>query len=154
MPELLLVVGLVTSLAEPVAVVVKLTRATPGWLLSTATYVALGWNVALSSSLSSSPSWSVVDRLTPGPLRANCVKLLHAVMSEMPVDSARRRMEALDVAVNRAVDKGFAKMGPLRTSWGVFAYDAGMPIMTAIEKADRAMYDHKAKRKAVAEGLP
>jgi len=76
------------------------------------------------------------------------------VMSEMPVDSARRRMEALDVAVNRAVDKGFANIGPLRTSWGVFEYDVGMPVVTAIEKADRAMYDHKAKRKAVAEGLP
>lgn len=76
------------------------------------------------------------------------------VMSEMPADSARRRMEALDVAVNRAFDKAWAKAGPLRVSWGVFGYDVDMPVADAIERADRAMYDTKAKRKAVAEGLP
>ena len=32
---------------------------------------ALGWKVALSRSLSSSPSWSVVERLTPGPVSWN-----------------------------------------------------------------------------------
>jgi diguanylate cyclase (GGDEF)-like protein len=76
------------------------------------------------------------------------------VMSEMPVDSARRRMEALDVAVNRGFDKAFAAAGALRVSWGVFAYDVDMPVVDAIERADRAMYDLKAKRKAVEQGLP
>ena len=75
------------------------------------------------------------------------------VMSEMPADSARRRMEALDVAVNRGFDKAYATAGPLRVSWGVFAYDVEMSVVDAIERADRAMYDRKAKRKAVEEGL-
>lgn len=75
------------------------------------------------------------------------------VMSEMPADSARRRMEALDVGVNRGFDKAYAAAGPLRVSWGVFAYDVDMPVVDAIERADRAMYELKAKRKAVEEGL-
>jgi len=60
---------------------------------------------------------------------------------------------ALAFAVNRCFDQGFAKAGPLRTSWGVFAYDVDRPVVDAIEKADRAMYGLKAKRKSVAEGL-
>ena len=73
------------------------------------------------------------------------------VMSEMPADSARRRLEALDVAVNQNLDQAFSKAGPLRVSWGVYAYDVDVPVVAAIERADRAMYDLKAERKAVAE---
>lgn len=76
------------------------------------------------------------------------------VLSEMPPDGARRRMEAVDAAVNRYLDPAYAVVGPLHVSWGVFPYDERTPIVDAIARADRAMYDAKARRKAVAEGLP
>lgn len=76
------------------------------------------------------------------------------VLSEMPLDTARRRMESVDAAVNRSLEPAFANAGPLHVSWGVFPYDATTPIVDAIANADRAMYDVKGRRKAVGGGLP
>ena len=47
-------------------------------------YVEFARNVSLKLSLSSSPSCSVVKRLTPGPVSWNWAKPLQAVKSSMP----------------------------------------------------------------------
>jgi diguanylate cyclase (GGDEF)-like protein len=70
------------------------------------------------------------------------------VMPEMGLDLAKRRMAALDDAVNRSDANDLtSKVGRLSVSWGAAAFDGSTTIDSAIAAADAAMYRSKGERK-------
>lgn len=69
-----------------------------------------------------------------------------AVMMGATEDLARKRMEGLSAAINRAARELDAKLEDVSVSYGVAGFAASAGIEAAIEAADRAMYESKSRR--------
>jgi diguanylate cyclase (GGDEF)-like protein len=68
------------------------------------------------------------------------------VLSEIPIELARKRMEALNDAVNRCLDEADAGVGKVTVSWGVSEFGERIGIKMAIAAADAAMYASRSER--------
>ena len=70
------------------------------------------------------------------------------VLSDMPLDLARRRMHDLDAAIDANLDAAHRALAPLSVSWGVAEFGSDKKIKDAIGLADAAMYLEKLKRRS------